>query len=80
MTRAQIEANLRDVDLVEGTTQLFEFIVENGGEIIIISRSFTANVECGLEGAGLLRHVQRYFLNNDINITFWKFFSVFIHL
>ena len=59
MTRAQIEANLRDVDLVEGTTQLFEFIVENGGEIIIISASFTANVECGLEGAGLLRHVER---------------------
>ena len=80
MTRAQIEANLRDVDLVEGTTQLFEFIVQNGGEIIIISRSFTANVECGLEGAGLLRHVERYLANNDRNITLWKFFSVFINL
>ena len=64
MTRSQIEASLRDADLVEGTRELFEFISENGGDIIIVSASFKANVECGLEGAGLLHHVQRYSLNN----------------
>ena len=31
---------------------LFEFITANGGEIVVISASFMANVECGLEGAG----------------------------
>ena len=60
VTRAEIEEGLRDIDLVEGTAKLFEFIAENGGEIIIVSASFKANVECGLEGAGLLRHVERY--------------------
>ena len=64
MTRSQIEENLRDIDLVGGTAELFEFIVENGGDIIIVSASFTANVECGLEGAGLSRHVERYFLGS----------------
>jgi len=61
VTRSQIEANLRDADLVEGTRELFEFISENGGDIIIVSASFKANVECGLEGAGLLHHVQRIY-------------------
>ena len=60
VSRAEIEEGLGDIDLVEGTAKLFEFIVENGGEIIIVSASFKANVECGLEGAGLLRHVERY--------------------
>ena len=60
MTRSQIEENLRDIVLVGGTAELFEFIVENGGDIIIVSASFMANVEYGLEGAGLSRHVERY--------------------
>ena len=60
VTRSQIEDNLRDIDLVPGSAELFEFIAENGGDIIIVSASFKANVECGLEGAGLLRHVDRW--------------------
>ena len=60
VTRTQIEDNLRDIDLVPGTAELFEFIAENGGDIIIVSASFRANVECGLQGAGLLRHVDRF--------------------
>ena len=59
VTRTQIEDNLRDIDLVPGSAELFGFIAENGGDIIIVSASFRANVECGLEGAGLLRHVDR---------------------
>ena len=62
MTRTQIEDNLRDIDLVPGSAELFDFIADNGGDIIIVSASFRANVECGLEGAGLLRHVERYCL------------------
>ena len=60
VTRTQIEGNLRDIDLVPGSEELFEFIAKNGGDIIIVSASFRANVECGLEGAGLLRHVDRW--------------------
>ena len=60
MTRTQIEDTLRDIDLVPGSAELFEFISDNGGDIIIVSASFRANVECGLQGAGLLRHVDRW--------------------
>ena len=54
MTRAQIEECLKSIEVVEGMDDLFEFITANGGEIVVISASFAANVECGLEGAGLL--------------------------
>ena len=51
MTKSQIEECLREIEVVEGIDTLFEFITANGGEIIVISSSFMANVECGLEGA-----------------------------
>ena len=70
MKRAEIEEKLGDAPLVEGTAKLFEFIAENGGEIVIISSSFTANVECGIEAAGLARHVERYLHNT----YFWAQF------
>ena len=63
MTRAQIEECLKSIEVVEGMDDLFEFITASGGEIVVISSSFMANVECGLEGADLLRHVTDIYTN-----------------
>ena len=52
VTRSQIEECLSNIEVVEGMDDLFGFITANGGEIVVISASFMANVECGLEGAG----------------------------
>ena len=52
VTRSQIEECLSTIEVVDGMNDLFEFITANGGEIVVISASFMANVECGLEGAG----------------------------
>ena len=54
VTRSQIEECLSGIEVVDGIDDLFEFITANGGDIVVISASFMANVECGLEGARLL--------------------------
>ena len=63
MTRCQIEECLGAIEVVDGIENLFEFITASGGEIVVISSSFMANVECGLEGADLLRHVTDIYTN-----------------
>ena len=63
VTRSEIEECLRNIKVVDGMDSLFEFVTANGGEIVVISASFAANVECGLEGAGLLRHVSAIYTN-----------------
>jgi hypothetical protein len=66
VSKSSITSCLSSATLVHHMSDLFDYVASSGGKIIVISDSYTDNVECGLEGTGLAHHVSKIYTHPSV--------------